>query len=122
MADFYSNLINNDLRARDVASFKMEFCTITTLQHHKKQTLSTLGWEILPHPAYSPDLAPSDFSLFSRLKDPLRGIHFRSLEEIQLAIESWRKDVEKPFYEDAIKSLERKWEKCIKLGGDYIEK
>ena len=36
------------------------------------------GYELLPHPAYSPDLAPSDFFLFPNLKKDIRGLHFRS--------------------------------------------
>ena len=31
------------------------------------------GFEILPHPPYSPDMAPSDFYLFPILKSHLRG-------------------------------------------------
>ena len=31
------------------------------------------GFEILPHPPYSPDMAPSDFYLFPKLKSHLRG-------------------------------------------------
>ena len=31
------------------------------------------GFEILPHPLYSPDMAPSDFYLFPKLKFHLRG-------------------------------------------------
>ena len=31
------------------------------------------GFEILPHPAYSPDLALSNFYLFSKLKSAIRG-------------------------------------------------
>ena len=31
------------------------------------------GFEILPHPLYSSDVAPSDFYLFSKLKSHLRG-------------------------------------------------
>jgi histone-lysine N-methyltransferase SETMAR len=31
---------------------------------------------VLPHPPYSPDLAPPDFHLFGSLKDALRGNHF----------------------------------------------
>lgn len=31
------------------------------------------GYELIPHPAYSPDLAPSDFFLFPKLKNDIRG-------------------------------------------------
>ena len=36
------------------------------------------GYEFIPHPAYLPDLAPSDFFLFSNLKKDIHGLHFRS--------------------------------------------
>ena len=29
-----------------------------------KETLESLGWEVLPHPQYSPDVAPSDYYFF----------------------------------------------------------
>ena len=45
------------------------------------------GYELIPHPAYSPDLAPSDFFLFLNLKKDIRGLHFRSDEEVVTAVE-----------------------------------
>ena len=45
------------------------------------------GYELIPHPAYSPDLAPSDFFLFPNLKKDIRGLHFRSDEEVVMAVE-----------------------------------
>ena len=38
---------------------------------------------IVPKPPYSPDLAPCDFWLFPKLKRPLRGHRFDTIEEIQ---------------------------------------
>ncbi|UYV71100.1 hypothetical protein LAZ67_8001714 [Cordylochernes scorpioides] len=38
--------------------------------HTAQQTLAQIsryGWTLMPHPAYSPDLAPSDFYLFGKL-------------------------------------------------------
>jgi len=35
-----------------------------------------LKWNHLTHPPYSPDLAPSDFYLFGRLKSDLQGMRF----------------------------------------------
>ena len=43
------------------------------------------GYELIPHPAYSPDLAPGDFFLFPNLKKDIRGCHFRSDEEVVTA-------------------------------------
>ena len=38
---------------------------------------------VVPHPHYSPDLAPADFLLFPKLKTTLKGRHFQITEEIQ---------------------------------------
>ena len=47
--------------------------------HFSKLTraaIDGLGLSVLPHPPYSPDLAPSDFFLFGYLKEKLKGKHF----------------------------------------------
>ena len=46
-------------------------------------------YELIPHPAYSPDLAPTNFFLFPNLKKDIRGLHFRSGEEVVTAVEEW---------------------------------
>ena len=45
------------------------------------------GYELTPHPAYSPDLAPSDYFLFPNLKKDIGGRHFRSNKEVMVAVE-----------------------------------
>ena len=35
-----------------------------------KELLESYHWEVLDHPPYTPDLSPSDFDLFPKLKDP----------------------------------------------------
>ena len=47
-----------------------------------KKYLETLKWEILPHPPYSPDVAPSDFHLFRSMAQGLADQHFSSNEEV----------------------------------------
>ena len=44
------------------------------------------GYKLILHPAYSPDLAPSDYFLFPNLKKDIRGRHFRSNEEVMAAL------------------------------------
>ncbi|GFX19561.1 mariner Mos1 transposase [Trichonephila clavipes] len=50
--------------------------------------LETLKWEVLPHPLYSPDLAPSDYHLFRSMAHGLADQHFRSYEEVKNWIDS----------------------------------
>jgi hypothetical protein len=38
---------------------------------------------VIPHTPYSPDLAPCDFFLFSKMKLKLKGRRFDTIEEIQ---------------------------------------
>jgi hypothetical protein len=40
------------------------------------ETLWKLKWEVMEHPAHSPDFVPSDFHLFGQLKEVLRGRRF----------------------------------------------
>ena len=39
--------------------------------------------EVLPHPAYSPDLAPSDYHVFRSMAHFLRGWNFENIEAVE---------------------------------------
>ena len=80
------------------------------------------GYELIPHPAYSPDLAPSDFFLFPNLKKDIRGLHFRSDEEVVMAVEEWVNGKDPDFFSSGLMALEHPWSKCITLEGNYIKK
>ena len=57
------------------------------------------GYELIPHPAYSPDLAPSDLFLFPNLKKDIRGCQFRSDEEVVTAVEEWVNEKGSDFFQ-----------------------
>ena len=80
------------------------------------------GYELIPHPAYSPDLAPSDYFLFPNLKKDIRRRHFRSNEEVVAAVEEWVRDKDPGFFSSGLMALEHRWSKCIILEGNYIAK
>jgi len=40
-------------------------------------------------PLYSPDLAPSDFHLFPKLKEHMKGQRFSCDEEVKSAVRKW---------------------------------
>ena len=80
-----------------------------------------LGFDLLPHPPYSPDLAPSDYWLFADLKKMLQGKKFGSNEEVIAETEAYFEAKDKSFYKHGIEKLERRWKDCITLKGDYID-
>lgn len=82
--------------------------------------LESLGFTILPHPPYSPDLAPSDFYLFSPLKSSLRGKTYDSSDNISADIQSWIDMKQRSFFMNGIRKLPARWKKCIEHNGDYF--
>jgi histone-lysine N-methyltransferase SETMAR len=54
-----------------------------------KAAIHELGWEILPHPPYSPDLAKSDCHLFRSLSNNLRGVSFNNGAELQNCLDNF---------------------------------
>ena len=58
-----------------------------TMQGHTflvtRQKLLELGWDVLPHPPYSPDLAPSDYFLFRSLQNSLNDENFNNDDDIK---------------------------------------
>jgi len=85
------------------------------------ETINHLGFGVLEHTAYSPNLAPSDFHLFGPLKNALRGRRFSTEKEVREAVHKWLRDQPITFLE-GIHNLVDRWTKCIEKEGDYVEK
>ena len=106
-SEYYSNLLRNDLRNALKNKRRGKLSSIPLLQqdnarpHTAARTVDTIrqmGWILLPHPPYSPDLAPSDFHLFSALKKPLRGKHFVDEEDMKRAVTQWVRKTPSVFF------------------------
>ena len=54
-------------------------------------------YELIPHPAYSPNLDPSDFFLFPNMKNNIPE-HFKSDEEVMTAVEKWANGKDPDFF------------------------
>ena len=76
----------------------------------------------IPHPPYSPDLAPCDFFLFPKLKENLRGKRFDDNDAVRTWVEGWFLEQGENFFLDGIRTLRHRLQKCIDIGGDYVEK
>ena len=80
-----------------------------------------MGIMTVPHPPYSPDLAPCDFCLGNKLKEKLRGCRYETTEEMEEAVTKFIDTLtQEDFHGDFQKLLER-CNKCIAAGGDYSE-
>ncbi|GFO46078.1 histone-lysine N-methyltransferase SETMAR [Plakobranchus ocellatus] len=64
----------------------------------RRKWLQRYGWEILPHPAHSPDLAPSDFHLFEPLKRHLGGMAFETKDDLISKLRNWFDNLDVDFF------------------------
>ena len=85
-----------------------------------KEAIQTLGWEVLPHPRYSPDLVPSDFYLFRSLSNDLRGVSFNNDVELRAWLEEFFEIRPGDFYRRGIEKLVKRWEQVVNDNGEYI--
>lgn len=84
--------------------------------------LYELGFSLMNHPPYSPDLSPCDFFLFPQLKNFLAGKKFSADNEVIAATEEYFGTLDKEFFEKGIKAAQARWMKCVAIQGDYVEK
>lgn len=87
------------------------------------EAIDQLNFELLPHPPYSPDLAPADFALFPELKRQLRGRVHDSRDHLESEVKRvLLYQIPRSLYANAIDKMRARWEKCVMSGGDYVEK
>ena len=83
--------------------------------------LNELSFELLPHPPYSPDLAPSDYYLFPNLRKMLQGKRFYSNEEVITKTNAYFEVKDKSFCKKGIEMLEKRWTDCVAFEGYYVD-
>lgn len=89
---------------------------------HTQNFLETTNLIQLPHPPYSPDLAPCDFYLFPKIKKNLKGRRFESKEDLLEALNIELSKVKLEDFQDCFSTWFKRMEKCIKMSGTYFEK
>ena len=76
-----------------------------------------MGIKTVPHPSYSPDLAPCDFWLFSKL----RGCRYDTIEEMKEAVTKVIDTLTQEDFHEAFQKLLEQYNKCIAAEGDDFE-
>ena len=79
-----------------------------------------LEWEVIPHPPYSPDLAPTDYHLFRLLSHHLADRTFETEDDLKSAITEFFDQKSPEFYERGITSLPERWRDVIDNNGAYV--
>jgi histone-lysine N-methyltransferase SETMAR len=64
-----------------------------------QEKLNEFGWEILTHPVYSPDIAPSDYYLFRSLPNHLHGEKMGSFDDVKKCVDDFFDSQPAEFYE-----------------------
>ena len=85
-------------------------------------TATKCSFQVLSHPSYSPNLAPSDFHRFQIWKLTFVVGILEAMKALEMLLMSTWEDQEDGFYFEGITLLEQRWRKCIEAKGDYIEK
>jgi hypothetical protein len=76
----------------------------------------------VPHPLPpSPDLVPSDFFLFPRMKRDLKGKHLQNVEQVREKTTEALMAITLQEFQNRFKQWKKRWDKCIASQGEYFE-
>jgi len=86
-----------------------------------REVLATKQITVLEHPAYSPDLAPSDFFLFLKIKETLKGRTFEDIDDIRTNTTADLKAILQNQFQNCFEGWTRRWHRCIDSQGECFE-
>ena len=86
-----------------------------------REFLATKRITVLEYFAYSPDLAPSCFFLFPKIKEILKGGHFDDIDVIRSNTMAALKAIPQNQFQNCFEGWTRCWHRCISSQGEYFE-
>ena len=127
-ADYYINnilipLTENGTLYPDTNGRRLNLHVDNARPHTAKkstQTMEYLGLKKVPHPPYSPDIAPSDFFLFGYVKEKLKGIKFNSRDELIQKVIEILNSIPKELLSQVFDEWEKRLIQVIDTNGEYI--
>jgi len=84
--------------------------------------IKLFNWEIFDHPPYSPDLATSNYHLFTKIKVWLATHCFHTNKELMDGVNNWLHNLAAPFFDEGLQKLVSRYNKCLNVDGSYVEK
>jgi hypothetical protein len=86
-----------------------------------REFLASKQITVLEQPPYSPDLAPSDFFLFPKIKEILKERHFVDTDNIRSNTTAALKAIPRNQFQNCFEGWARRWHRCIASQGEYFE-
>jgi hypothetical protein len=86
-----------------------------------REFLATKLVTVLEHPAYLPDLASSDFFLFPKIKETLKGRHFDDNDDIRINTMTALKAMPQNQFQNCFEGWTRRWYWFIASKEEYFE-
>jgi histone-lysine N-methyltransferase SETMAR len=83
--------------------------------------LAHFNWGLFDQHSYSHDLAPSDYHLFTHLKNWLESQRFNNNEKLMESAKTWLSSMAADFFDIGTQKIIPRY-KCLNSGGDYVEK
>ena len=84
------------------------------------ESITNKGWDLLPHPPYSPtEPPPTDYHVNRSLKNWQTGKIYANLDELVADVKAWIGSKDKPFFARGIDCLPSKWEAVLEVDGEY---
>ena len=87
----------------------------------KKEFLAAKQITVLERPAYSPDLALSDFFPFPKIKEILKERHFDDIDDIRSNTTAALKAIPQNQLQNCFEWWTKRWHRCIASQGEYFE-
>ena len=84
------------------------------------QTINELRWEVSPHPAYSPGIAPCEHHLFRSLQNSLAEQQFQNEVEVRKIVDNSISSTNHAFFRCGIHQLFERWQRVVRVNDAYI--
>jgi hypothetical protein len=105
-------ILTEDLDMRKVCA-KMVPKELTEKHLYVREFLASKQITVLEHPPCSPDLAPSGFSLFLKIRGILKGRHFYDIDDITSNMTAALKAIPQNQFQNCFEGWTRRWHRCI---------
>ena len=76
---------------------------------------------VLDDPPYSPNLAPADFFLFSRLKAAIKGARFADVKDIKDRVTAVLRSISQEAFAYCLRELYERCQTCVVADVDYFK-